>query len=79
MKAQLAKIGNSKGIRLPRAIIEQCGFGNVVELTVKGKSVVISPIHSPRSGWAEAFANAAEKEDVLIDVTNDWDDKAWTW
>ena len=32
MKVQIVRIGNSKGIRLPKVVIEQCGFGDAAEL-----------------------------------------------
>jgi len=30
MKTQLVQIGNSRGIRIPKPLIEQCGFGDTV-------------------------------------------------
>lgn len=83
MKAELVRIGNSRGIRIPKPIIEQCGFGESVELRVEKKLLVVSPSHSPRQGWEQAFrAVAADPdEELLIDdrLPNDFDKKGWRW
>lgn len=55
MQVKLVKIGNSYGVRLPKTVIESCEFGSDLELTVKGKSVVLSSDKKPRSGWQEAI------------------------
>jgi len=41
MKAEIIRIGNSRGIRLPKSILEECGFDQQVDLEVKGRSLVI--------------------------------------
>lgn len=81
MKVELVRIGNSRGIRIPKAIIEQCGLGDTVDLRVEKNCVVIAPERAPRQGWEEAFAaagNAAEDE-LLLDVPNEFDAKEWRW
>ena len=55
MQAKLVKIGNSYGVRLPKSVIESCEFSSDLELTVKGKSVVITSEKQPRMGWKEAI------------------------
>ena len=50
MKAELVQIGNSRGIRIPKPVIEQCGFGETVELTVERDRVVLAPEARPRQG-----------------------------
>ena len=42
MKAQIVRIGNSRGVRLPKAVIEQAGLTEEVELEVRGNTVVIA-------------------------------------
>ncbi len=59
MKTELVRIGNSRGIRIPKPLIEQCGLGNNVELRVENDSLVISPERRPRQGWEEAFRTNA--------------------
>jgi antitoxin MazE len=79
MKTRLTKIGNSKGVRIPKSFIQQCELEDIVELTVRGNLVVISPAKKVREGWAEAFSKASREEEVLLDVVNEWDEKEWTW
>ncbi len=84
MKAQLIKIGNSRGIRLPKAVIEQVGLENEVELDVREDEVAIRPAKKkPREGWAEAFqAMAAAGDDVLLDEPlppTQFDEDEWEW
>jgi len=55
MKTKLVKIGNSYGVRLPKTVIESCELGENLEMTVKGKSVVLMADKQPRSGWLEAI------------------------
>lgn len=59
MKVAPVKIGNSRGVRLPKAVLEQCGFTDEAELTVQKGRIVLAPAaRKPREGWEEAFAGA---------------------
>jgi antitoxin MazE len=52
MLVSIIRIGNSKGIRLPKALLEQCEIDNAVELEVKGKEIVLRPTKKrPREDW----------------------------
>jgi antitoxin MazE len=81
MKAELTRIGNSRGIRIPKPLIAQCGLGEVVELRVTAEGLVIAPHRSPRQGWREAFAvsGAAEEGLLLGDTKNAFDREEWQW
>lgn len=82
MKLELTRIGNSRGIRIPKPLIEQCGLGDVVELRVSTEGLVITPHRSPRQGWREAFAASFHAEQgVLSDhaPTNTFDGQDWKW
>lgn len=86
MKLNLIKIGNSRGIRLPKAILEQCKFKDLVIAEVKdGKLILSTPTKSPRVGWQEAFkAMAKAGDDQLIDATElelelEDDQRDWQW
>jgi antitoxin component of MazEF toxin-antitoxin module len=48
MKIELVRIGNSRGIRIPKPLIEQCGFGDTVEVHVEQDRLVIAQDHAPR-------------------------------
>lgn len=69
MKVSLIAIGNSRGVRLPKAVLEQCGFDDAAELTVEKGRVVLAPLAEPRAGWADAFAAA---DTSLTDEDAEW-------
>ncbi len=83
MKVELVRIGNSRGIRIPKPILEQCGFGNTVELRVENDCLVIAPDRLPRQGWEEAFraAGPAAKDELLLSTVpaNEFDREDWQW
>jgi antitoxin MazE len=82
MKTHLVRIGNSRGVRLPKAIIAQAGLTDEVELGVRDGAVVIARATSARSGWADAARQMRQRnEDVLIDppVSTRFDEKEWHW
>jgi antitoxin MazE len=69
MKARLVRIGNSRGVRLPKLLIAQTGLTEEVELHAKDGAVVIERASSPRAGWAEAAKGLrAREEDRLLDA-----------
>lgn len=82
MKAKIIRIGNSKGIRLPKPVIDQVGLAEEVDLKVRDGEIVISPANVPRRGWAEAAqALSVAGEDRLLDdpVPTDFDRDEWEW
>lgn len=83
MKAEIVRIGNSKGVRIPRSVIEQCGFADRVEMQVEGDRLIISPVRRVRVGWDTAFAVMAEAGDdaALLpdDLERDADQTEWEW
>jgi antitoxin MazE len=83
MKVELVRIGNSRGIRIPKPLIEQCGFGDTVELRVERDHLIIAPNRPPRHGWEKAFqaAGLATGEPLLLDAipTNEFDREEWQW
>lgn len=82
MTVNLVRIGNSKGIRIPKPIIEQCGFGETVRLRVQKGRLIILPDSPPRFGWAEEFRRKATPGDRLIldgAISNEFDGQEWEW
>jgi antitoxin MazE len=81
-RTQVVKIGNSRGIRIPKLMIDQVGLGSEVEIAVQKGQLVIRPVNSPRNGWDEKFeAMAKEGNDQLFDapVPTKWDSTEWEW
>lgn len=83
MRIKLVQIGNSRGIRLPKSLIDQCGMEDEVEIAMEGDHLIIKPINpNPRSGWEAAFKKMAETgDDRLLDseTKTQFDDEDWEW
>ena len=82
MKTRLVQIGNSRGVRLPKPVIEEAGLTDEVELQVREGAVVIRPLHAPRSGWkGAAKALRDNSEDPLLDppTPTRFDEEEWEW
>ncbi len=81
MKTHIVKIGNSQGIRIPKALLEQTGLRGEVTLEVTDNSIVIRRVRRPREGWEAAFTHmAAQGDDRLLDEDlHDLPDETWEW
>ena len=79
MKIPLIQIGNSRGIRIPKALLEQVGFSEEVELSVHKKQLVLSSAQAVREGWETAFQGmTAHGDDQLLDpAANEY--LEWEW
>lgn len=84
MNLDLIDIGNSKGIRLPKPVIEACGIDKHLQLVIEDGKIIITPLKSLRAGWNDAFKKArADKPDSVVsefsEISNDFDQNDWTW
>lgn len=82
MKARLVRIGNSRGVRLPKPLIEQAALTDEVDLSLQDGAVVIRSAGHPRSGWADAArALRAARGDRLTDEPDatHFDETEWKW
>jgi antitoxin MazE len=82
--AEIVRIGNSKGLRIPKAIREQIGLEGKVTLTVSGDTLVVRAKRNPRAGWEAQYAKALREEgpDEKFwpdDMANKFDETEWTW
>jgi antitoxin MazE len=79
---QIRQIGNSRGVLIPKAILEQMGFTDEADLLVEGDKLVLTkPKKNPREGWSEdahAITQAGEDSLVLGDFMNA-SDEDWVW
>ncbi len=85
MTVKLIQIGNSKGFRLPKAMIDKYALSNELEIIETEEGLMIRPIATVRHGWEEQFASA-NRGDTPDDDFSDWqnvgtdfDDKEWEW
>ncbi len=83
MLVAIIKIGNSKGLRIPKAILEQCKMDTMVNLTVEDGKLIVTPYQNPREGWEEAArALAASGDDALLDaeyIGGPLENDEWEW
>ena len=67
MEASIIKIGNSKGLRLSKTILEKYHIKDKVELILEDEQIILRPIESPRKNWEEKFrVMAINKDDALL-------------
>jgi antitoxin MazE len=82
MKTNLVRIGNSRGVRLPKPLIEQAGLSDEVDLIVRAGTIVIASSRQPRAGWAAAAQLGHERGDdlpLITGQTTGFDEGEWEW
>lgn len=82
MRAAIIRIGNSRGLRIPKALIEECGIRDTVDLRVEDGRLIVQPLRDLREGWADAARAMAERgDDRLLDpeTPTTFDDTEWEW
>jgi antitoxin MazE len=81
-RTRIIQIGNSKGIRVPKMLLEHAQLPDEVELQAEQGRLIVRAARGARAGWTEA-ANAmhARGDDQLLDAptSNAFDDKEWQW
>ena len=82
MKTKIIRIGNSRGVRIPKPLLEQAGLTDQVILRVIDDGIVIESADKPRANWAEAASVLHGRgEDGLIDepIETEFDETEWVW
>jgi len=82
MKARLVQIGNSRGVRIAKPLLEEAGLVDEVDIRARAGAIVITPRTRPRAGWAEAAARLANtKAARLLDepAPTHFDEEEWEW
>lgn len=82
MLINIVPIGNSRGIRIPKSILEQCHIENTVNMEIKDDTIILTPIKkTPRKGWADKFKQMHIDGDdkLLIDDSIDVNMDDWEW
>ena len=81
MRTTVRKIGNSRGVLIPAALLAACRIENEIELRIDEGRLVMEPVRAPRAGW---FDNFVVNKDTAAGL-HDWpdvlagDDKDWAW
>lgn len=80
MELSIIKIGNSKGFRLSKTLIEKYNIKDKVELILEKGYLILKPISSPRKDWDIAFKKMNENGDdqlLFDDVFEDENLEEW--
>ena len=81
-RTRIVQIGNSKGIRVPKMLLEHAQLPDEVELQAEHGRLIVRAAHGARSGWAEAAkAMRARGDDQLLDApsSSKFDETEWQW
>ena len=88
MQTKIEKIGDGFGVLLPKELLEACGFGGEVTVTVQNSTLIVSPgPQKARQGWAEAL-RAIPQADLdrdfeelqsFRDAPDEWSAAGSTW
>jgi antitoxin MazE len=79
MRAKLVKIGNSRGLRLAKPLLEQAGLSDEVDIQAAPGVLTIRPVVKPRAGWVEAAAAALPEGLLDAPGATRFDDEEWQW
>ncbi|OQY15575.1 MAG: MazF family transcriptional regulator [Desulfobacterium sp. 4572_20] len=80
MEVSVIRIGNSKGIRLSKTLLERYNIKDTVDLILEKGQIIIKPSSTPRKGWEKAFKEMNENRDdrlLFSDVFEDENLEEW--
>ncbi|MCF8459461.1 MAG: AbrB/MazE/SpoVT family DNA-binding domain-containing protein [Flavobacteriales bacterium] len=77
MKIPIIKIGNSKGLRIPKMLIDRYAFEEEVEVELTDEGLVVHPVKKVRQGWGDAFAKMHKNEDDVLLMDDIFSDEEW--
>ena len=75
MEISIIKIGNSKGLRLPKNILEKYNISDKIELILEKGHIVLKPINEPRKGWDKAFKRMNKEGDDQLFIDDVFEDE----
>jgi len=81
IKTKIIQIGNSKGIRIPKHILERLNLKNQIELIIDDETqqIHIKSLNSVRKNWEEAFQKMHQLGDDELIIEDDLDLDPWEW
>ena len=80
MEVSIIPIGNSKGLRLSKTILERYNIKDKIEIILEKGMIILKPIEQPRKGWGEAFEKMHKHGDdqlLMNDVFEDENFDEW--
>lgn len=82
MKSQIVQIGNSQGVRIPKALLEETKISGEIEMEVHPDGILIKNIKKPRGDWDARFRAAVESDDDLSHnghPATRFEKREWQW
>lgn len=77
MELSIINIGNSKGIRLSKTILEKYSIHDKIELILEKGYIVLKPKNEPRVGWEKAFQKMHENGDDQLLINDIFEDETF--
>lgn len=78
MQISVVQIGNSKGIRLNKMLLEKYQIQDSVELILENDYILIKPIPKPRQNWNEAFIEMHRNGDDKLLIDSFFEEEDWS-
>ena len=75
MEVSVIKIGNSKGIRFSKTLLEKYNIKDTVDLILESGQIIIKPLSKPRKNWEMAFKEMTENSDDKLLIDDIFDDE----
>ena len=73
----IVQVGNSKGIRLSKTLLDKYQITNKVELVLENDYIILKPVTEPRKNWENAFAEMHKNGDDNLLIDSVFDDEKW--
>jgi antitoxin MazE len=77
MQVSVIQVGNSKGIRLSKTILDKYQITDKVELVLEKDYIVLKPVAEPRKNWEEAFAEMHRNGDDKLLIDSVFENENW--
>ncbi len=75
METSIIKIGNSKGLRLSKTILEKYNIKDKVEMILEKDQIILKPIDKPRKNWEKEFEKMHINNDDKLLINDVFDDE----
>jgi antitoxin MazE len=77
IQVSIVQVGNSKGIRLSKTLLDKYKITNKVELILENDYIILKPVTEPRKNWEDAFAEMHKNGDDKLLIDSVFDDEKW--
>jgi antitoxin MazE len=81
-KTRIVRIGKSRGIRIPKTLVQEAKLPEEVELHAEPGRLIVEGVRHARKGWAAAAQRMrARSDDRLLDgpTATRFDSEEWEW